>query len=100
MKDFIINVTFRTRTHQYRIVPQVVNKDEELFSLVGNRRTVLIRSTLNSVMCNGSKIDQRNYSYNTEDVTNACLMKKVIDAIDNHLLSNIAEFKLQNAIAV
>jgi hypothetical protein len=100
MKDFVITVKFRSRTHQYKIVPQEVNNNEQLFSLIANRRTILIRATNKMISSSNSNLFNKVYSYNKEEITNESLMKKVLDAIDSYMAGNVAELKPRNAIAV
>lgn len=82
--EFFITVSYKKRNQHYRVKHQLLNDEEEKFSIITNNRTVVLMSK-RPQFCEQVLMDYKQvYTYDDQEITNKCLMKRVIEAIDKH----------------
>jgi hypothetical protein len=83
--EFCITVSYKKRSQQYRVKHDPLNSEEEKFSIITNNRTVVLTSK-RQPSCSTLSVDQKQaYFYDDHEITNKCLMKRIIEAIDKHM---------------
>jgi hypothetical protein len=82
--EFCITVSYKRRNQHYRVRHQPLNDDEEMFSIITSNRTVVLTSKRpqfsKQVMVDYKQV----YAYDEQEITNKCLMNRIIEAIDEH----------------
>jgi hypothetical protein len=86
--EFQITVQYHRRNHCYRVKHQLVNDGKEVFNIIAKHKTIVLTSKrpqlYNQVLMDIKQV----YSYNKHEVTNKCLMNRIIEAIDKYLQFN------------
>ena len=82
--EFCITVSYKKRNQHYRVKHQLLNDEEEKFSIITTNRTVVLMSK-RPQLCGQVLMDYKQvYFYDDLEITNKCLMKRIIEAIDKH----------------
>lgn len=67
--------------HRFRVRHLVTNAEEELFKIITGHRTVEITFKRHPSENKTAGGNRKVYTYNKDEITNVCLMKRIIDAI-------------------
>jgi hypothetical protein len=82
--EFYITVTYYKRSYCYRVKHQPLNNGEEIFNIITKQKTVVLTSK-RPQLCDQALIDNKQvYTYDEQEITNKCLMNRIIEAIDRH----------------
>ncbi|MCU7550640.1 hypothetical protein OCK74_16090 [Chitinophagaceae bacterium LB-8] len=82
--EFYITVNYKRRNQCYKVKHQSLNDEEEIFNIISNNRTVVVTSK-RPQFCTQVIMDYKQvYTYDDHEITNKCLMNRIIEAIDKH----------------
>ena len=83
--EFNITVKYHRRNYCYKVIHQLVNNKEEIFNIITRQKTVVLRSKRPQLYSQVLLDCKQVYSYNKHEITNKCLMNRIIEAIDKQI---------------
>ena len=86
--EFYITVNYNRRNHCYKVTHQLVNGGKTIFNIIAKHKTVVLTSKRPQHYNRGLLDSKQVYSYNRHEITNRCLMNRIIEAIDQYVQFN------------
>ena len=86
--EFFITVKYNRRNYCYKVRHQLVDNKEEIFNIITRQKIVVLKSKRPQLSDKALLDNKQVYTYNKHEITNKCLMKRIIEVIDKQIQFN------------